>query len=143
MYEFLDYRVQDVMSAPVCVTPGASLAEVEATLEGKHFNGLPVVDGAERLLGWVTSLDLLKAFDFPEDVILPSYERVMQRAVETVMQRDVWTVCPLTPLERVLAKLVDTGSRSFPVVDDARVVGVVSRQDVMRALRLGSAGRAP
>ena len=143
MYEFLDYRVQDVMSSPVCVGPEATLAEVEATLESKHFNGLPVVDGAGRLVGWVTSLDLLKAFDFPEDVILPPFERVMERPVEGVMQRDVWTVCPRTPLERVVHKLVDTGSRSFPVVEDDRVVGVVSRQDVMRALRLGSAGQKP
>ena len=143
MYEFLDYRVQDVMSAPVTVRSGTSLASVEKTLEGRGFNGLPVVDGEERLVGWVTTLDLLRAFDFAEDEILPSFERVMQADVDSVMQRDVLGVCPRTPLTRLLAKIIDTRNRSFPVVDGDHVVGVVSRMDVMHALRTGTAGQRP
>jgi CBS domain-containing protein len=143
MYEFLDYQVQDVMSQPVSVRPGASLAEVEALLEKHGFNALPVVDAGGALVGLVTSLDLLKAFAFPEDTILPPYDQVMRRSVDTVMTRDVQTVCPRTPLSRVLGKIVDTRNKSFPVVDDGRVVGVVAREDVMLALRRGAAGEKP
>jgi CBS domain-containing protein len=143
VYEFLDYRVQDVMNRPVTVGPDATLAEVEVLLEKHGFNALPVVDEAERLLGLVTSLDLLRAFDFPEDTILPSYERVMQRPVRDVMTRDVLTVCPRTPLSRVVEKIVDTRNKSFPVLDDDRVVGIVAREDVMLALRQGVAGAKP
>lgn len=143
MYEFLDYRVQDVMNRAVTVGPDASLAEVEVLLEKHGFNSLPVVDDGERLLGLVTSLDLLRAFDFPEDTILPAYERVMQRPVRDVMTRDVLTVCPGTPLSRVVQKIVDTRNKSFPVLDDDRVVGVVAREDVMLALRQGIAGARP
>jgi CBS domain-containing protein len=92
MYEFLDYQVQDVMSRAVCVGPEATLAEVEALLEKHGWNGLPVVDAAERPLGFVTSLDLLRAFAFSEDTILPPYERVLERRVEEVMSRDVLSV---------------------------------------------------
>jgi len=140
VYEFLDYRVQDVMNRPVSVGPDATLAEVELLLEKHGYNALPVVDAGERLLGLVTSLDLLRAFDFSEDTILPPYEQVMQRRVQQVMTRDVLTVCPMTPLQRVIEKIVDTRNKSFPVVDGDRIVGVVAREDVMLALRQGVAG---
>ena len=72
MYEFLDYQVQDVMSRPVCIRGETTLAEAEALLEKHGWNGVPVVDAAERPVGFFTSLDLLKAFAFSEDMILPS-----------------------------------------------------------------------
>jgi CBS domain-containing protein len=143
MYEFLDYRVEDVMSRPVTVRPETTLAEAEALLEKNGFNSLPVVDEGERLIGVVTSLDLLRAFAFPEDTILPRFSEVMQRPVTTVMTRDAQTVCPRTPLTRALQKIVDTRNKSFPVVDDDRVVGIVAREDVMLALRRAEEGWKP
>jgi CBS domain-containing protein len=143
MYEFLDYQVQDVMSRPVCIPPETTLAEAQALLEKHGWNGVPVVDAAERALGFVTSLDILKAFAFSEDTILPPYDQILARPVSQVMSRDVLTVCPRTPLTRVLQKLVDTRSKSFPVVDDERVVGVIAREDVMGALRRAGQGKRP
>ena len=143
MYEFLDYQVQDVMSRPVTVTPEATLGEAEERLEKHGFNALPVVDARGALVGVVTSLDLLRAFDFPEDTILPRFSDVMERRVERVMSRDPQTVTPRMPLTRLLQKIVDTRNKSFPVVDDERVVGVVAREDVMLALRRATAGVAP
>jgi CBS domain-containing protein len=143
MYEFLDYRVEDVMSRALTVGPETTLAEAEVLLEKNGFNSLPVVDAGERLIGIVTSLDLLRAFAFPEDTILPRFSDVMQRPVSSVMSRDAQSVCPRTPLTRVLQKLVDTRNKSFPVVDDDRVVGVVAREDVMLALRRAEEGWKP
>ena len=60
-----------------------------------------------------------------------------------LMTRDVLTVCPGTPLSRVVQKIVDTRNKSFPVVDDDRVVGVVAREDVMLALRRANTGEKP
>jgi CBS domain-containing protein len=141
MYEFLDYRVEDVMSRAVTVRAETTLAEAEALLEKQGFNSLPVVDAGERLVGVVTSLDLLRAFAFPEDTILPSFSDVMQRPVSSVMSRDAQSVCPRTPLTRVLQKIVDTRNKSFPVVDDDRVVGIIAREDLMLALRRAEEGR--
>jgi CBS domain-containing protein len=143
MYEFLDYRVADVMSRAVAVGPEATLAEAAAILEKNGWNSLPVVDAGERLLGVVTSLDLLRAFAFPEDTILPRFSEVMQRPVSDVMSRDAQSVCPRTPLTRVLQKIVDTRNKSFPVVDDDRVVGIVAREDLMLALRRAEEGCKP
>jgi len=143
MYEFLDWRVQDVMSQPVTISADATLGQAEEIFEKHGFNALPVVDDAQRLLGVVTTLDLLRAFDFAEDVILPQFDQVMKRSVSGVMTRDVLTVCPGTPLSRVVQKIVDTRNKSFPVVDDDRVVGMVAREDVMLALRRANAGEKP
>ncbi len=139
MYEFLDYRVQDVMSSPVSVGPETQLAEVERILEQHGFNALPVVDEAEHLLGIVSSLDLLRAFSFPEDTILPPLEKTLHIAVTAIMTTEVVTVTPLAPLTRVIERLVKTGNRSLPVVEDDRLVGVVARRDVMMALRRADA----
>jgi CBS domain-containing protein len=142
-YEFLEWRVEDVMSKPLCIAPGTSLAEAERLLEQHGYNALPVVDARGALEGVVTSIDLLRAFDFNEDTILPDYEKVMQRPVGSVMTRDALTVTPRAPLTRVLRKLVDTRNKSFPVVDDGLVVGVIAREDVMQALRRAGAGERP
>jgi CBS domain-containing protein len=140
VYEFLRWRVEDVMSKPQCVGPDATLAEVGRLLESHGWNALPVTDADGRLLGLVTSLDLLRAFDFSEDAILPDYDRAMRRSVASVMSRDPRSVTPRAPLTRVLRKLVDSGSKSFPVVEDGRVVGMIAREDVMQALRRAQAG---
>jgi len=143
VYEFLDWQASDVMSKPVTIPPETSIQDAEQLLEAEGFNALPVTDGTQRLLGIVTSLDLLAAFAFNEDSILPRYSKIMQRPVSDIMSRDVLTVCPRTPLTRVLEKLVAGRRKSFPVVDDHRVVGVVSRGDVMQALRRAEQGEAP
>jgi CBS domain-containing protein len=141
VFEFLDYRVEDVMNPPVTVSPGDAIGRVQELLETHGFNALPVVDEDLRVVGYVTSLDVLRAFDFPEDTILPRFEEVMREPVEKVMSRDVRTVRPRTPLTRVIGKLVDSRSKSFPVLDDDdRLIGVVAREDLMRALQKATGG---
>jgi tRNA nucleotidyltransferase (CCA-adding enzyme) len=144
VYEFLDFRVAEVMSAPKTVSPEASLAEVERILEQTGYNGLPVVED-DRLVGFVTSLDLLAAFRFQPDAFLPPYEQIMRRPVSAVMAHEPAVVQPRTPLTRVLEKMVATRNKSFPVVDPHgdRLVGVVAREDVMHALRRAESGERP
>jgi len=144
MYEFLDYQVRDVMSKPVTVEPDTTLAEVERTLEATGFNGLPIVSDRGELLGWVTSLDLLQAFRFTPDSILPHYDDIMSQPVSGVMSREPETIAPRMPLTRLLERMVTSRNKSFPVVDPGEgLVGVVSRDDVMRALRKAHAGYKP
>ena len=141
MYEFLDYRILDVMTSdPVAVGPETSLAEVEKILEEKGWNGLPVVGPDGRLLGFVTQLDLLGAFCFNQESTLPPYEHIMASPVSEVMVRDVTTVTPRMPLTRALERMVERRSKSFPVVEDDVLVGIVARRDILGALRRAVAG---
>ena len=144
MYEFLEYRVCDAMTeaaATVTVSPDRTLAEAEALLEKHDFNALPVVEQG-RLTGVLTKLDLLRAFRFTADTVLPPYERIMARPVSSVMSTDVVSVTPRTPLTRVLQRMLETRNKSFPVLDGEELVGVIAREDVLRALRRAVAGEA-
>lgn len=144
MYEFLDYLVEDVMTAPaVTIGPETSLAQAQELFQERGFNALPVVDDAGRLLGVVSKLDVLAAFRFTPDHVFPPYDEIMKQPVSEEMAREVYTANPRTPLTRVLEKLVKEGVKSFPVLDDDRVVGVVSREDVLSGLRRASGGERP
>jgi CBS domain-containing protein len=144
MYAFVHYQVQDVMTrGPVTVAPETSIIEAQALFEKHDFNGLPVVDREERLLGVVTKLDLLKAFIFRPDAKVPHYDEIMGRPVSIVMTKDFIEADPTTPLTRVLEIMVGRGFKSLPVAVDGRVVGMVSREDILRALRRAAQGRPP
>ena len=144
MYEFLRYQVRHVMTRdPVTVAPGARLGDAQALFERHDFNALPVVDGARRLVAIVTKLDLLKAFIFTPDSIVPPYADIMQRPIDDVMTHDPLTVEPDVPLTRVVELMVNTRSKSFPVVQDGHVVGIVAREDVLGALRRAASGKEP
>jgi CBS domain-containing protein len=142
MYEFLQYHVGDFMSRNgVVVGRHTPLEEAERLFARHDFNMIPVVDGS-RLVGVLTKLDFLKAFAFGKDRLLPHYREILRQEVESVMTTDPITVSSDTPLTRVLEKIVETRYRSFPVVDGGELVGVISREDVVTALRKAAAANS-
>jgi CBS domain-containing protein len=99
------------------------------------FDALPVVESG-NMLGIVTKFDFLRAFAFTTGQLVPSYDELMKRTVGDVMTEGVVHVEPATPLTRVLQLMVSLKIRSFPVLGpDRRLPGVISRGDVMRALK--------
>jgi CBS domain-containing protein len=144
MYEFLDYRVADAMTKDVVtVTPETPIAKAEAVLEQHGWNALPVVEEGRRLVGVVTSLDLLKAFRFTDESMFPPYEEIMARPVREVMSDKLVTVSPRTPLTRALEKMVRTRNKSLPVALGGELLGILAREDVLNALRRAVAGERP
>ena len=141
MRGFIDLKVSDAMTHPVTtVSPAATVAELEALFERYDYNSLPVVQ-EERLVGIVTKFDFLRNFIFTPASVLPHYDTLMQRPISTIMQRDVVTVTADVPLTRVLQMMIDMRSKSFPVMSSGRLVGIISREDVIHALRR-AAGRS-
>jgi CBS domain-containing protein len=139
MREFLEYRVSDFMTRrPTVVGQETSLSEAESIFESRDFNGLPVVAG-KRLVGLVTKLDLLRAFVFSPESIVPDYETILEAPVEQVMTQHPITVAPDMRLTRVLQQMVDLRIKSFPVVEGEELVGMIAREDVLRALRTAAA----
>lgn len=144
MYEFLRYRVADAMTAnPITVTPETTLADLEALFSQHDFNGVPVVDAGGALAGFATKLDMLKAFRFRPDAMVPPYEQIMAQPVSGVMSTEPVTVPPDRPLTRVLDALVEQRVKSFPVVETDRLVGVIAREDLLAALRRATRGVGP
>ena len=136
MYEFLQYQIRDVMTVdPIAISPKAKLREAEELFESHDFNGVPVVDNQRCLLGMLTKFDLLNAFRFDAHTLVPHYDDIMEQTVETVMTREPVTVAPQLPLSRLLQKLVEMRTKSLPVVENHRLVGIIAREDVLKALR--------
>ena len=139
-YAFLDRLVKDVMTRDVVtVSPRTPLREVELLFERHGFNGVPVVDAGGGLLGMLTKFDTLRAFQFSTASIVPRYEEILRLPAERVMARNPQTVDSEMPLTRVLETLIRTGYKSLPVVRDGKLEGIVSRKDVLGALRRSAA----
>ena len=86
--------------------------------------------------GIVTKFDFLRAFAFTTGQMVPHYDELMKRPVAEVMTEAVVHVEPTAPLTRVLQLMASLKARSFPVIGPERqLVGMISREDVMRALR--------
>ena len=127
--------------AVTTVTRGTTMHELEALFEKHDFNSFPVVEEG-KVLGIVTKFDFLRAFAFTTGQIVPHYDELMRSPVCEMMTEAVVHVEPTAPLTRVLQLMVTLKSRSFPViVPDRQLVGMISREDVIRALKEANSGR--
>ncbi len=135
MYEFLRCKVKDAMTvSPITATPDTPLGTLEQLFEAHDFNGIPVLDRQGRLVGLVTKFDLLKAFILTTDSPAPRYTDIINLPASSVMTTNPETVSPDLPLSRLLQQLVEMRTKSFPVVENDRLVGIISREDVLKAL---------
>ncbi|HJQ79303.1 MAG TPA: CBS domain-containing protein [Lacipirellulaceae bacterium] len=105
--------------------PDSSIEEAIETLLAREISGLPVVDAAGRLVGVITEFALLAvAYD----------QRVKNHTVSQHMTRDVITVDVNDPLSRVADVCIVHRVRRVPVMKNGRLVGLIARRDVLRAL---------
>jgi CBS domain-containing protein len=136
MYRFLACTVSQYMTQTVeTVTRQTTMRELEALFEKHDFNAFPVVEDG-KMLGIVSKFDFLRAFAFTSGRMVPHYDELMGQPVADVMTEAVVHVDPTSPLTRVLQLMVGLKARSFPVVSsDHQLEGMISREDVMRALK--------
>jgi CBS domain-containing protein len=141
MYRFLESTAAQYMTRDVkSVTRQRKLAELETLFAKYDFDALPVVEGG-KLMGIVTKFDFLRAFGFTTGQLVPSYDELMKRTVGDVMTEGIVHVEPTTPMTRVLQLMVNLKLRSFPVLGaDHELLGMISRGDVMRALKQATQG---
>ena len=141
MYRFLECTAAQYMTRPVMtVTRQATMGELGNLFKKHDFNSFPVVEGG-NMLGIVTKLDFLRAFAFTTGQMLPHYDELMQRRVAEMMMEAVVHVEPTAPLTRVLQLMISLKMRSFPVIGSERqLLGIISREDVMRALEEATSG---
>ncbi len=153
-------RARDVMTTPVeTVSPDDEVSEVLGRLARAEFNGFPVVED-ESLVGIVTQGDLVRLFQTKERVLwipigLPPFSETLtyavdvswddldlgidlarnaRRPVREVMTADVVTVGPDADTDRLLDVLAGDINR-VPVVEDGALLGIVTREDLIRGLR--------
>ena len=136
---------RDVMTSPVTtVTEDTRVKEAAGLLAAGGFTALPVVDTHGRLVGIVSEADLVRG-RFPRDprALITAQRDVGQRptaaaTVGEVMTTDVVRAAPGTDVVDLVTAMLDQHVRSVPVVEDdpggGRVVGIVTRRDLVRAL---------
>jgi CBS domain-containing protein len=142
-------KTSEIMTATV-VTVGAatSIAEAARTMIEKRVSGLPVMDAAGTLIGMVTEGDLLRRAEIGTErrrsrwlelLLGPGraaeeYMQAHARKVAEVMSERIVSVRPDTPLDQVVALMEEHKIKRLPVVDGAKLVGIVARADLLRAL---------
>jgi CBS domain-containing protein len=133
-------RAKDLMTSSVATVRLDTPAKEAARLLAAHgYTALPVVDGEGELLGVVTEADLIRNRILPDprtlidDGPLPPVEPAGS-LVEAVMTADPVTVTPITDAVAITRVMLDRHLRSLPVVDGARLVGIVTRRDVLRTI---------
>lgn len=141
-----------IMTQPVvAIRPDATVAEVANLLVTKGISAVPVCDDAGRLLGMISEGDLLRPFGLahalrrawwleilardgewvPE---LVEYLRSKPQTARDLMSQSVVSISEHTTLGELADLLLRHRIKRVPVVRDGKVVGVVSRADLVRAL---------
>jgi CBS domain-containing protein len=139
----------DVMAAPVIrVEETTSVTDIARLMSERRVTGVPVVDVAGKVVGMVTDGDLchraelgterrseglldLLFFNRPD---AKDYVEARGRTAADVMTRTVYAIRPDTPLDRVADLFESRRIRRAPVIDDGKLVGIVSRADLVRWL---------
>ncbi len=116
----------DIMTRTVFTTsPVVSVQEVAQLLYQERISGVPVIDDDDQLIGMITEADIIR--NIQRDDLL----------VADVMSRQLVTVREDTPVSDIAALLSERKVKRVPVVRTGKVVGIVSRADIVHAVALG------
>lgn len=146
--------VRDIMSSPVItVTPQTSIQAVAQLMRDHHISGVPVVTNGARVIGIVTEVDLIAQHAPAQE---PSYISLLWATIplrlddytrykdqvrhilavnaEQLMTPDPTTVSPDDSLEHVAGLMIKPGHSSLPVLEDGKLVGIITRTDLVRII---------
>ncbi len=127
--------VRERMTAhPITVQEDTPVAEALSFMRQNRVRRLPVLDRRSRLVGIVSEKDLLYASPSPA-TSLSVYEityLLSKLKVKEIMTREVITVCPDCPLEEAARIMVDHKIGGLPVVEDGRLVGIITETDLFK-----------
>jgi CBS domain-containing protein len=137
-------NVEQLMTRdPMTVTPETTLKDVAAILSSKGISGLPVVDGESRVLGVVSEADILRkeqglggrrggvlGWLLDREEADPKLEA---RTAGEAMTSPALTIEPGRPAAEAARLMIEKQINRLPVVSGGRLVGIVTRADLVRA----------
>ena len=151
-------KVRDVMNVkPISVQVDRPVSDAAQLLRKNKISGMPVLDG-ERLVGIVSESDLLRLLSVEEDggnLWLPSpfeifevpfrdlmkwekmrssMDEIPKKKVVDVMSRNLHEVGPDDTVEEAASIMTRHRINRLPVVEDGRLVGIVTRGDIISGL---------
>jgi CBS domain-containing protein len=149
------YHVRDIMTRDVIkIHPETSVSEIARLMYEHHASGLPVVDDKDQVLGVVTDLDIVvrnTRFKLPAfftllnaTIYLESPGHIRERlqhmlgtTAREVMSEPVIIRADAT-IEELAEIMVGRRVNPIPVVDEGRLIGIVSRFDIIRSMAQGA-----
>jgi len=138
--------VRDRMTPnPVTVGTDTSLKEALELVRSKPFRHLPVLDEHGRLVGIVTEKSLVYASPTATTTLsVFEVDYILSRTkVGQIIQGEVITVGPDLPIEEAARKMIDHRIGCLPVVEDGRLIGIISDTDIFRVFVEGLGGGHP
>lgn len=149
----IDVMVKDVVTA----TPDMTVADAVKLLVGHDVSALPVVDGDGRLVGILSEADLLHREELgtekqrsrwieailPAHVLAHEFTAAHGKKVSELMTEAVVTAAEDTPIGDIAALMERHRIKRVPIVRDGRIVGIVSRSNLVQALASQSSAAAP
>jgi CBS domain-containing protein len=147
-------KARDIMSTKiVTVSPSTTVREIAALMVEKHVSGLPVLNDNGTLVGIVSEGDLLRrpeigtqkhrrrwaSFFTGVDEQAREFTKSHGLRAGDVMTKQVVHVSEATPLGVVVGLMEKHDVKRLPVLTDAKLVGIVSRADLLRALAMQQA----
>ncbi|MCC7271710.1 MAG: CBS domain-containing protein [Alphaproteobacteria bacterium] len=142
-------RARDVMTAPVLtVRPDTKIADIARLLIDKHISAAPVVDDAGYIVGIVSEGDLLRRAEIgtekrrpwwlemltSPDLLANEYVKSHGLVASEIMTKEVVTVKEDTPIQEIADLLEAHRIKRVPVVKRRKVVGIVSRANLLQGL---------
>ncbi len=145
------YTASDLMTRDVAVVhPEASLLEAVKVMARRRISGLPVVDDAGKILGMLSEGDLVRWHEgYTEKQgrwldmlaeggnLAPNFlaeMREQHHKVQSVMAHGATTVTEETPAREIASLMCARNIKRVPVLRDGKLVGIVARSDLVRAL---------
>lgn len=129
--------VKDLMTRGVrTLSPDGNLAETSDLMSTHRIRHVPVVDSECRIVGLVSQSDLLRGALGGGSDLPASIQRAYLRSipVDEVMTTNVETVTPSTPIPDAARRMLDLKIGSLLVVEDERLVGILTENDFVRYL---------
>ncbi|MFC1965018.1 HPP family protein [Chloroflexota bacterium] len=119
----MERKAREIMTANVITTkPDVLVISAIKALIKNHISGMPVVDDEGKLIGIITEHDIVN-FMLSGDAA--------DTTVSDVMTKNVDTYDPDTPFEEIVSHFAAYRNRRVPVVENGKVVGIISRRDII------------
>jgi CBS domain-containing protein len=123
----LNRKASEIMTRPVVsAKENASARDVALQFITGLYSGMPVTDDAGKIVGIVTELDLLKAVKEGKELV--------RTTAKDIMTPEVATAPPDATVEQLVKIMEEFHILRLPIVKDEKLVGVVSRSDILRGL---------
>ena len=146
----LSLKARDIMTRDVfSIKKGASVEQAVKLMAEKHVSGLPVVDVDNRVVGIITENDVLLkdqvrvphprmaiygGYAVPDELVAEAYRKARGALVEDAMTKKVLAFDEESTVSDIARVMVENGVNRVPIAKEGKLVGIVSRADIVRAM---------